>query len=197
MSHKDDDQLPFPEIATPTTPTTDTLPKPENDLGAAGASADEAVEFPTAKADESPVTAPASPASAGTTVVEFVGNLQALVGLAFNGLLSIETEQGRAMVLCFGTGIGNIGSFDIGVLLNQGSVIDMGDDVTDPASHHAAIQSSLSVPVETVDTITDSVGGTPIEVLRVKLANGRQIKIGGPGGMVLTADAAPQEPREP
>jgi len=182
VSLMDDVPIPFPEVGAPST----AAPAIEFPVTAAPA-----IEFPvtTAPVAETPEPPPAS----GTAIIEFVGDLQAILGLSFNGLMPTETPQGKAMVLCFGTGLGKMGGFDVGIILTQGAVIDMGDDVTDVASHEAAMRSILGMTVEHVDTIVDSVEGGEFEALRVLFSNGRQIKIGGPGGMVLTDHAPSQE----
>jgi len=127
------------------------------------------------------------------TIVEFLGDLQILHGFSFNGLLPQETPHGKAMVLCFGTGFGKAAGFDVGIVLHEGSMIDLGDDVTDPASYEAAMVSLHGDSVEHVDSIQDKVGETEFKVIRITFASGRQVKIGGPGGMVLANETPPQE----
>jgi hypothetical protein len=144
----------------------------------------------------SPALTPAASAApvAPSTITLFLGDLQALVGLPFNGVLPVDSPNSdmKAMVLCFGAGVGKPAGFDMGVVLNQGSVIDLGDDVVDAATNEAALRSIHGVPVEHVDAIVDLVDGTEFEVLRISFANGRQIKIGGPGDVLMINHQPPE-----
>ena len=136
---------------------------------------DAPIPFPT-------VWTPAPP----STIVDYLGDLQGLVGLAFTGVVPVDMGAKRSMALCFGTGRGKLAGFDIGIVLSDGSVIDLGDDVVDAASNDAVMRSIQAVPVESVDTLIDLVEGIEVEVVRISIANGRQIKIGGPANVILT-----------
>jgi hypothetical protein len=141
--------------------------------------------------DDLPIPFP-SVAQPPSTIADLVGDLQVLHGLVFNGLLPHEVDGKNAMVLCFGAALGEIVGFGVGVVMKDGSAIDLGDDVTDAASYEAAMSSLHGTAVESVETAFDKVGDSEVEVLQITFASGRRVKIGGPGAMIVM-DAPPTD----